>query len=78
MNFGLALECLKKGQRVTSGRWPKGVYLRFVPGDSVRTSSGKTQYRLLPYIQITTVDGDRVPWTVNQTDLLAEDWVVVE
>lgn len=28
----------------------------------------------LPYVFITTVQGDRVPWLCSQTDLLARDW----
>jgi hypothetical protein len=28
----------------------------------------------LPYLFITTVQGDRVPWLASQTDLLARDW----
>lgn len=28
----------------------------------------------LPYIYITTVQRDRVPWLCSQTDLLANDW----
>lgn len=31
----------------------------------------------LPYIFITTVQGDRVPWLPSQTDLLARDWYIV-
>lgn len=31
----------------------------------------------LPYIFITTVQGDRVPWLASQTDLLASDWYIV-
>ncbi len=31
----------------------------------------------LPYIYITTVKGDRVPWLASQTDLLAQDWYIV-
>ena len=27
-----------------------------------------------PYIYITTVTGDTVPWLASQTDILAEDW----
>jgi len=32
----------------------------------------------LPYLYISTVDGHKVPWLASQTDLLAEDWVIVE
>jgi hypothetical protein len=28
----------------------------------------------LPYIYITTVKGERVPWLASQTDMLADDW----
>ena len=31
----------------------------------------------LPYIFITTVQGDRVPWLASQTDILAIDWIIV-
>lgn len=31
-----------------------------------------------PYLFITTVQGDRVPWLASQTDLLANDWYIVE
>ena len=30
------------------------------------------------YLYITTVQGDKVPWLASQTDLLADDWVVVD
>jgi len=30
----------------------------------------------LPYIFLTNVQGDRVPWFPSQTDLLAKDWFV--
>lgn len=32
----------------------------------------------LPYIYITTVHGDLVPWVASQTDILADDWVSVD
>jgi hypothetical protein len=31
----------------------------------------------LPYIYMSTVTGDKVPWLASQTDLLAEDWGLV-
>ena len=30
----------------------------------------------LPYIYITTVQGDLVPWLASQTDILAIDWEI--
>jgi hypothetical protein len=29
-----------------------------------------------PYLFITTVQGDRIPWLASQTDLLADDWYI--
>jgi hypothetical protein len=28
----------------------------------------------LPYLYISTINGDPVPWVASQTDLLADDW----
>jgi hypothetical protein len=30
----------------------------------------------LPFIFISTVQGDLVPWLASQTDLLADDWAL--
>jgi hypothetical protein len=67
-NFGWALAQLKEGQSVTRSGWNgKGQFLTLqVPDEHSKMS--------LPYIYITTVDGNRVPWLASQTDMLAEDW----
>jgi hypothetical protein len=31
----------------------------------------------LPYVFLTTVQGQRVPWLASQTDMLATDWYLV-
>jgi len=33
---------------------------------------------VLPFIAMKTADNHLVPWLASQTDVLAEDWVVVE
>lgn len=33
--------------------------------------------RFLPYLMMKTADGAFVPWLASQTDVLAEDWIVV-
>lgn len=70
MTFGSALRKLHQGQRLTRKGWNgKGQYIRLqVPGAK--------SYMTLPYIFITTVEGDRVPWLASQTDILADDWKV--
>jgi hypothetical protein len=67
-DFGLALEVLKAGGVVTREGWNgKGQFLTLqIPDEHSKMT--------LPYIFITTVQGDRVPWLASQTDLLADDW----
>ena len=36
-----------------------------------------TEVTYLPHVDMKTVDGYIVPWMCSQTDLLANDWVVV-
>lgn len=72
MNFGDALTFLKGGKRITRAGWNgPGQYLELqVPDEGSKMT--------LPYIYISTVTGDRVPWLASQTDVLACDWELVE
>jgi hypothetical protein len=80
MNFGQAIEALKKGARVCRLGWNGvGIFLELQVPDE---HSKMTQ----PYIYIDTLNlqttntnapKGRVPWLASQTDILAEDWVVV-
>ena len=71
MDFGYAQRALRSGARLTRRGWNgPGQFVELqVPDEHSKMS--------LPYIFITTVQGDRVPWLASQTDLLAEDWEVV-
>lgn len=70
MDFGEAIHHLKSSESVTRQGWNgKGQFLRLWNPD---WESDMT----LPYIAITTVQGDRVPWLASQTDMLAEDWEI--
>jgi hypothetical protein len=72
--FGDALKILKDGDKAARVGWNgKGMWLRIVP----EMLEGTTGRRLLPYIQMRTVDDDLVPWLASQTDLLTEDWIKV-
>jgi hypothetical protein len=70
-DFGGALVALRNGKAVVRDGWNgKGQSLRLqLPNDLSKMT--------LPYIYITTVQGDLVPWLASQTDLLAADWVVL-
>ncbi len=78
MNFGKAIEALKQNKRIARQGWNgKGMWLRIVVpgGDSKEFDMGMEN---LPYIEMKTADNKLVPWLASQTDVLAEDWVIVE
>jgi hypothetical protein len=73
-DFSAALVALKTGGKVSRAGWNgKGMFLELV-----KTSGVVGDRKLLPFIEMTTAQGDLVPWTASQTDLLAEDWYLVE
>jgi hypothetical protein len=66
--IGWALEQMRDGRRVRRAGWNgKGMWLGLQQPDA---NSKMT----LPYIFMSTVTGDLVPWLASQTDILAEDW----
>lgn len=72
MNFGQAIEFLKQGKKVARSGWNgKGMWLNLQVPDAHSKMS-------LPYIYMKTADNHQVPWLASQTDILSEDWVVVE
>ena len=80
MDFGQALTELKNGNRVKRKGWNgDGIFLALQVTDK---NSKMTQ----PYIYIDTLGlktnnpnapKGRVPWLASQTDMLAEDWEVI-
>jgi hypothetical protein len=71
-SFEDALSSLKKGYRVSRKGWNgKGMWINLQTPDTNSKMS-------LPYIYMKTVDNQQVPWLASQTDLLANDWQVVE
>ena len=82
MFFGHAIEALKAGHKVYRAGWNgKGMWLTHVSAGSYdvgsRTASGADPDKLLPWIGMKTADGGFVPWLASQTDMLAEDWLVL-
>lgn len=72
MDFGSALVSLKKGNRVAREGWNgKGMFVE------MQTPDEHSKMRR-PYLYMSPVDGDLVPWVASQSDLLAEDWVEVD
>lgn len=68
MDFSEALAALKCGARVRRAGWNgPGMWLALQVPDAHSKMT-------LPYIYLSTVDGDLVPWLASQTDILSRDW----
>jgi hypothetical protein len=71
MNFSQALDSIKLGSKVARHGWNgKNMWLMLQQPDLYSKMT-------LPYIYMRTVQGDFIPWLASQTDILAEDWVIV-
>lgn len=85
LTFGMAIEALKLGRKVARSGWNgKKMYLvHFSPvshGLEMLTVYDKeegTTLPLLPFILMKTADNCYVPWLASQTDILAEDYSIV-
>lgn len=79
MNFGHALEALKSGGYVSRAGWNgKGMWLSLIEVYQVGYHPGIVGRTLLPWIGMRTADGAFVPWLASQTDMLANDWGIVQ
>ena len=81
VSFGHAIELLKGGHRVAREGWNgKGMWLGLVDTGyyDVGCSVVGEINLLLPWIGMKTADNKFVPWLASQTDVLAEDWQIVE
>jgi hypothetical protein len=78
MTFGLAIEAMKKGLKVQRAGWNgKGLWLELQVPDA--HSKMTLPYIFMSYPQdAQNTPGARVPWLASQTDMLAEDWRIVE
>jgi hypothetical protein len=87
MNFSDALICLKNGDKVSRDGWNgKGMFVFLVPGSTFKVNRPPllgiyeegTEINYHSHVDMKTADGQIVPWLVSQTDLLADDWGIVE
>jgi hypothetical protein len=71
MDIGQAVLCMRAGNKVARKGWNGA-------GQSLELQTPDEHSKMtLPYIFITTVTGDLVPWLASQTDILANDWFTV-
>ena len=92
MTFGQALEAMKKGLNVARKGWNgKGMYLWILPAASVKAEWCKEPHlkmlaeqnggevECLGSVRMKTADGKVLTgWLASQTDMLSDDWVVVD
>lgn len=90
MSFGLAIEAAKKGKKIARAGWNgKGMYVIYRTGypdgipcnkntaDAVGIPEG-TLFKVRPYLQMKCVDDTFQMWLASQSDILADDWYIVE
>jgi hypothetical protein len=97
MNFGLALEAMKKGRKVARHGWNgKDMFIYIDPGSEIpaaklknfilrhlKLKSPSEAITILPHIDMWTVNRQKrraicVGWLASQTDMLSDDWFIVE
>lgn len=82
LTFGLAVEALKMGKKVGRVGWNgKGMWLKLIKEYSANINQKSDNVNIdgfLPWIGMKTADNKFVPWLASQTDVLAEDWVIIQ
>jgi len=78
MNFGKAVEALKDGQKVARAGWNgKDMYIYHKPeGIKDNPHDGGT-YTRQAYLIMKTAQDKLVPWMASQSDILDEDWLII-
>ncbi len=94
LNFGQALEALKKGKQISRKGWNgKGMFLFLLPAGTVPTRAiydpklrdvierevGGETFEALGSIRMFTADKKILTgWLASQTDMLSEDWCILD
>ncbi len=87
MDFGKALIAVKEGERVARVGWNgKGMFIFLVNGSRftvnreplISIMGEGTEVNYHAHVDMKTADGTIVPWLCSQTDMLAEDWVILD
>lgn len=90
MSFGCALDMLKSGCKVARTGWNgKGMFIVYRQGymdgipcnEATAKAFGYKEGDLFiqrPYLQMRCADGTHQMWLASQSDLLADDWCIVE
>ena len=90
MNFGLAIEAAKMGKRIARKGWngknmsvayqkgyPDGIPCNKNTAEAWGMQEGEL-FKCRPYLQMRCADGTFQMWPASQSDILADDWYIVE
>jgi hypothetical protein len=85
LSFGLALEAAKKGERIARAGWNgKGMYVFLAQEVEFHTYADISEFEdtgvpVLDCLCMRTADRSICPgWLASQTDMLADDWMILE
>lgn len=92
VTFGIALEAMKRGEKVARAGWNgKSMYLSVQDGSVINSDkarggvaksladSGVEEIIILPHIGMKNANGEVVVgWLASQEDMLSEDWMIIE
>lgn len=79
VDFGTVICELKEGRRATRKGWNgKGMWIELCTPPGEFTDKYGDTYGRRPYLYMKVADNTLVPWVASQTDLLAEDWEILD
>lgn len=85
--FGWAIERIREGHKVAREGWNgKGMFIFFTEGRTIPNNKERSfahfegdEVVLADHVDMKAADGKYISgWLASQTDMLAQDWVVVE
>lgn len=86
-SFGQAIKELKAGAKVARDGWNgKGMFLFLVKGGAISAAIeehygkgwGENPTPVQDAIYMNTAQGSLVPWLASQSDVLSDDWTIVQ
>ncbi len=86
MNFGQAIEAVKKGERIARENWNgKGQYVFLADNVEFHTDADISEFvgsadgvHVCAMLVLRTAQGHMQPgWLASQSDMLSEDWYIV-
>lgn len=90
LSFGLAIEAAKMGKRIARKGWNgKNMSVAYQKGypDGIPCNENTAKawgmevgelFKCRPYLQLRCADGSFQMWAASQSDILADDWYIVE